>query len=76
MCTCAEYTQELFEYTPMQIKASIAGYGHAKKYQVQEMVKMILNMPDIIRPDDAADAVAVALTHANTGAMREQFRMK
>ena len=60
----------------MQIKASIAGYGHAKKYQVQEMVKMILNMPDIIRPDDAADAVAVALTHANTGAMREQFRMK
>ena len=76
VCTCAEYTKDLFEYTPMQIKQAIVGYGKADKHQIQQMVKMILNMNDIIRPDDAADAVAVALTHANVGALREQFRMK
>lgn len=76
VCTCAEYTKELFEYTPMQIKQAIVGYGKADKHQIQQMVKMTLGMSDIIRPDDAADAVAVAITHANTGLMREQFRMK
>ena len=76
VCTCAEYTRELFEYTPMQIKSAVVGNGHADKHQVQQMVKMTLNMPDIIRPDDAADAVAVAITHANTGLLREEFRMK
>ncbi|MBQ7454954.1 MAG: crossover junction endodeoxyribonuclease RuvC [Clostridia bacterium] len=76
VCACAEYTDQLYEYTPMQIKSTIAGYGHAQKYQVQEMVKMILNMRDIIRPDDAADAVAVALTHQSVGALRSEFRMK
>ena len=76
VCTCAEYTEELYEYTPMQIKQAIVGYGKADKHQIQQMVKMTLNMPDIIRPDDAADAVAVAITHASSGALREQFRMK
>lgn len=76
VCTCAEYTKELFEYTPMQIKQAIVGYGKADKHQIQQMVKMTLGMSDIIRPDDAADAVAVAITHANTGLMRKQFRMK
>ena len=76
VCTCAEYTRELFEYTPMQIKSAVVGNGHADKHQVQQMVKMTLNMADIIRPDDAADAVAVAITHANTGLLREEFRMK
>ena len=76
VCTCAEYTRELFEYTPMQIKSAVVGNGHADKHQVQQMVKMTLNMTDIIRPDDAADAVAVAITHANTGLLREEFRMR
>lgn len=76
VCTCAEYTKELFEYTPMQIKQAIVGYGKADKHQIQQMVKMTLGMDDIIRPDDAADAVAVAITHASSGALREQFRMK
>lgn len=76
VCTCAEYTKELFEYTPMQIKQAVVGYGKADKHQIQEMVKMILGLEKIIKPDDAADAVAVAITHANTGMMREQFRMK
>ena len=76
VCTCAEYTSELYEYTPMQIKQAVVGYGKADKHQIQQMVKMTLNLPDIIRPDDAADAVAVAITHANSGLLREQFRMK
>lgn len=76
VCTCAEYTNELYEYTPMQIKQAIVGYGKADKHQIQQMVKMTLNLPDIIRPDDAADAVAAAITHASSGLLREEFRMK
>ena len=76
VCTCAEYTRDLFEYTPMQIKQAIVGYGNADKHQIQQMMKMTLGMDDIIRPDDAADAVACAITHANSGILREQFRMK
>ena len=72
----AEYTQNLYEYTPMQIKQAVVGYGKADKHQIQEMVKMTLGLPDIIRPDDAADAVACAITHASSGLLREQFRMK
>jgi crossover junction endodeoxyribonuclease RuvC len=53
------------EYNPMQIKQAIAGYGGAKKPQMQEMVKMLLKLPQIPKPDDAADALAIALTHAN-----------
>ena len=76
VCTCAEYTSELYEYTPMQIKQAVVGYGKADKHQVQHMVKLLLNLPDIIRPDDAADAVAAALTHFNAGAMKNEYRMK
>ena len=76
VCTCAEYTSQLYEYTPMQIKQAVVGYGKADKHQIQQMVKMILGLDDIIRPDDAADAVAAAITHANSGMLREQFRMK
>ena len=72
----AERTDKLFEYTPMQIKQAVTGYGKADKMQVQQMVKMMLNLPAIIRPDDAADAVAAALTHAASGRMKEQFLMK
>ncbi len=55
---------ELFEYTPMQIKQSITGYGKADKKQMQEMVRTLLNLKEIPKPDDAADALAAALTHA------------
>ena len=68
--------QEIACEAPMQIKQAIVGYGKADKHQIQEMVRMILHQEKIIRPDDAADAVAVAITHANTGMLREQFRMK
>ena len=66
----------IYEYTPMQVKQAIAGYGKAEKQQVQQMVKLLLHMQDIARPDDAADAIAIALTHAATGPAREQFKMK
>ena len=56
----------IFEYTPMQIKQSVTGYGKADKKQMQEMVKLLLNLNDVPRPDDAADGLAIALTHAQT----------
>jgi len=69
-------TDNLYEYTPMQIKQAVTGYGGADKHQVQHMVKMLLNMKDIARPDDAADALAVALTHANSMHMKKMFRIQ
>ena len=76
LCACAEYTKELFEYTPMQIKQAVVGYGGADKHQVQMMVRMLLGLKEIPKPDDAADAVACAITHAHAGAGREHFRIK
>ncbi|MBE5769022.1 MAG: crossover junction endodeoxyribonuclease RuvC [Clostridiales bacterium] len=72
----AEYTENLYEYTPMQIKQAITGYGKADKKQMQQMVKMLLNMQEIPKPDDAADAIACAITHCQAGRMSQQFRMK
>ena len=72
----AEYTDNLYEYTPMQIKQAITGYGKADKKQIQQMVRMLLNMQELPKPDDAADAIACAITHCQAGRMREQFRMK
>ena len=69
-------TENLYEYTPMQIKQAVTGYGGADKHQVQQMVKMLLNMRDIARPDDAADALAVALTHANSMNMKKMFKIQ
>jgi crossover junction endodeoxyribonuclease RuvC len=54
------------EYNPMQIKQAIAGYGGAKKPQIQEMVRLLLGLTVIPKPDDAADALAIAITHANS----------
>jgi len=57
---------EIIEFTPLQIKNSVVGYGRADKNQVQQMVKTILSLEEIPKPDDAADAVAVALTFCFT----------
>lgn len=72
----AQRTENLYEYTPMQIKQAVTGYGKADKKQVQQMVKLLLGMREIPTPDDAADAIACAITHCQAGAAREQFRMK
>lgn len=54
----------IYEYTPLQIKNTLTGYGRAKKHDMQEAVRKYMNMEKIIKPDDAADAVAAAITHA------------
>ena len=71
-----ERTDQIYEYTPMQIKQAVTGYGGADKHQVQHMVKLLLHMQDIARPDDAADALAVAITHANSQHAKDMFRIK
>ena len=76
VAACADYTDRLYEYTPMQVKQAIVGYGKAEKQQIRQMVKMLLHMEEIARPDDAADAIAIALTHAATGPAKGQFLMK
>jgi crossover junction endodeoxyribonuclease RuvC len=55
---------EIFEYTPMQIKQALTGYGRAEKKQIQEMVKVILQLKEVPKPDDCADALAAAITHS------------
>jgi crossover junction endodeoxyribonuclease RuvC len=59
-------SMEIHEYTPLQIKQAITGYGRADKKQIQEMVRVILGLEEAPKPDDAADAIAAALTHAQT----------
>ena len=56
----------IYEYTPLQVKQAITGYGRAEKRQVMEMTRSILGLPQIPRPDDAADALAIAVCHAHT----------
>ena len=66
----------LYEYTPMQIKQAVCGNGHADKRQIQQMVKLLLGLRELPKPDDAADALGVAICHANTmGPMAETFRI-
>ncbi len=71
-----EHTDNLYEYTPMQIKQAVSGYGKADKKQIQQMVKLLLCMEDIPKPDDAADGLAVAITHAHTSHSKHLFKMK
>ena len=52
-------------YTPLQVKQAVVGYGRAQKCQVQQMVKTFLNLNEIPKPDDAADALAIAICHAH-----------
>ncbi len=55
----------VFEYTPLQVKQSVVGYGRAEKKQVQEMTRRILNLEKVPKPDDTADALAMAICHAH-----------
>ena len=67
---------EVYEYTPNQIKMAITGYGGADKIQMQHMVQALLRLKKVPRPDDAADARAVALCHAQTSRRSTEFRIK
>ena len=66
MLAIAEAGLEMGEYTHNEVKQAVAGYGSADKKQVQEMVRVLLALPTIPKPDDAADALAIAITHLNT----------
>lgn len=68
---------QIYEYTPLQVKSSIVGYGLAEKQQVQEMIRSILHLKEVPQPDDTADAIALAVTHAysiNTRRLMEKMR--
>ena len=62
---CAQNNVPLAEYTPLQVKQALVGYGRADKKQIQQMVKMFLNLAEFPNPDDAADALAIAICHAH-----------
>ncbi len=66
LLAAAEANLPVFEYTPLQVKDAVVGYGRATKSQVQEMVRLLLGMECIPRPDDAADAIAIAICHLHS----------
>jgi crossover junction endodeoxyribonuclease RuvC len=67
----ADSALPIYEYKPLEVKQAVAGYGRADKQQVQEMVRMLLHLDHVPRPDDAADAVAVAVCHIHSARMAE-----
>ena len=73
MLCAVKYCGKLFEYTPMQIKQALTGYGRADKKQIQTTVASQLRLKSVPKPDDAADALAVALCHASTSRFGELF---
>lgn len=76
LLTCIKYCGRLYEYTPNQIKQSLTGYGKADKIQMQHVVTSLLRLEKIPRPDDAADALAVALCHAHTSRFGKMFGIR
>ena len=66
LLACRKAGVQVFEYTPLQVKQSVAGYGRAEKRQVMDMVKRICQLPAAPKPDDAADAVALAICHVRS----------
>lgn len=67
---CVNGGVDVSEYTPLQIKQALVGYGRAEKKQVQQMVKTILNLKDVPKPDDTADAIAAAICHSHSRGSR------
>lgn len=71
LLAAAQMDIPIFEYTPLQVKQSVTGYGKAVKKQVQEMTRIMLKLPGIPKPDDTADALAIAITHAQSAGSRQ-----
>ncbi len=70
LAAAAQYDVPVYEYSPSQVKMAVAGYGRAEKKQVMDMTRRLLQLKDVPKPDDAADAVAVALCHLRSVASR------
>ena len=73
---CVKKCGRLYEYTPMQIKQALTGYGRADKKQIQQVVTSLLRLKSVPRPDDAADALAIALCHAFTSRFGALFSVE
>lgn len=73
LLTCVKFCGRLYEYTPMQIKQALTGYGRADKKQMQAVVTSLLHLKSVPKPDDAADALAIALCHASASRFGELF---
>lgn len=73
MLVAAQRGIELVSYTPLEVKMAIAGYGRAEKRQIQEMVKVMLNLSERPSPDDVADAIAIAICHLNSVPLRSRL---
>jgi crossover junction endodeoxyribonuclease RuvC len=73
LLTCVKECGKLYEYTPMQVKQALTGYGKAEKKQIQTMVATMLRLEEIPKPDDAADALAIALCHGFTGRFGDMY---
>ena len=72
LLACARCGCEVFEYTPLEVKQAVVGYGRAEKGQVMDMVRALLGLAEPPRPDHASDALAIAICHANVSTMRER----
>ncbi|MBI4789834.1 MAG: crossover junction endodeoxyribonuclease RuvC [Chloroflexi bacterium] len=66
LLAAAQHNLAIHEYTPLEVKQAVVGYGRAEKMQIQQMVKMLLQLDAIPQPDDAADALAIAICHAHS----------
>ena len=66
LLTAARHQIPVYEYTPLQVKQAVVGYGRAEKKQVQQMTKVLLNLEKVPKPDDTADALAIAICHAHS----------
>jgi len=73
LLTGAQANLEVDEYTPLQIKQAVVGYGRASKMQVQQMVKALLGLEELPKPDDAADALAVAICHGHSVVAKQRW---
>lgn len=74
LLACSHNNKQIYEYTPLQVKQGVVGYGRAKKIQVQEMVTSILNLNKRPTPDDVADALAVAICHAHANKLEKTLK--
>ena len=74
MLACAHNGKPVYEYTPLQVKQGVVGYGRAQKAQVQQMVTSFLNLKEVPKPDDVADALAVAICHAHANKLEKTLK--
>ncbi|GAW92723.1 crossover junction endodeoxyribonuclease RuvC [Calderihabitans maritimus] len=76
LLAAANANLEIYEYTPLQIKQAVTGYGRADKFQIQQMVKMLAGLKEVPRPDDVADALALTICHVHAYRMLQVVSAK